>query len=450
MKHFDALSGGGRLRAVTSQLARADAAVNARVPRPVQSALASGLLAVSLLLGASGALAATVVGDHGPALIADRRPDGRFAADEALGAPIPGTEAPVQSPRRAKPAPAAAPAPAAPVPALRGALPVGKGMWIYIPEQVEGGDVQALVNRAKAVGITHVYVRTGSSRTGFYAQDYLNRLLPVAHANGIRVFGWDFPYLVDWQADVARALAAIHYRTPDGHRIDGFSADIETRAQGVNVAPDTARAYGGRLRYMLGAGYPLIATVPRPSPQLITYPFAEVVESFDAIAPMIYWLNREPGADTAATLQALKVFNKPLLPIGQAYDGSAEGGRPGVPPAPELARFMQVSEDLGATAVSFWSWQHADQQAWDAIRDAPQFRLPVAPTPPTVGQVRAYQVLLNSLGFPVPVDGVWGPATAAAIAAYQTAARLPASGAVDQATLTAFLTPFAPPINQPV
>ena len=37
-------------------------------------------------------------------------------------------------------------------------------------------------------------------------------------------------------------VAAITYTTPDGHRVDGFSADIETRAQGVNVAPDTARA----------------------------------------------------------------------------------------------------------------------------------------------------------------------------------------------------------------
>jgi hypothetical protein len=438
------------LRAVTSRWARADAAVNARVPRTVQAALASGLLAVSLLLTASGALAATVVGGHGPRFVADRQADGRFVSDEAIGAIINGTAAPNQQPARARTAPPPPPASPTPVPALRGALPVGKGMWIYIPEQVEGGDVQALVNRAKAVGITHVYVRTGSSRTGFYAQDYLNRLLPVAHANGIRVFGWDFPYLDNWQDDVNRALAAIHYRTPDGHRIDGFSADIETRAQGVNVAPDTARAYGAGLRHMLGAGYPLIATVPRPSPQLITYPFAEVVESFDAIAPMIYWLNREPGADTVATLQALRAFNKPLLPIGQAYDGSAEGGRPGVPPAPELARFMQVSEELGATAVSFWSWQHADQQAWDAIRDAPQFRLAVAPIPPTVGQVRAYQVLLTSLGFPVPVDGVWGPATATAIAAYQTAARIPVTGAVDQATLAALLTPFGPPINQPV
>ena len=51
-------------------------------------------------------------------------------------------------------------------------------------------------------------------------------------------------------------VAAITYTTPDGHRVDGFSADIETRAQGVNVAPDTARAYGAGLRRAVGPRLP--------------------------------------------------------------------------------------------------------------------------------------------------------------------------------------------------
>jgi hypothetical protein len=320
-------------------------------------------------------------------------------------------------------------------------------MWLYVPEQIEGGNVDALVARAKGVGLTHVYVRTGSSRMGFYAQDYLNRLLPAAHANGIRVYAWDFPYLDNWQDDVNRAVAAMTYTTPDGHRVDGFSADIETRAQGVNVAPDTARAYGAGLRRAVGPDYPLIATVPRPSAQLITYPFGEVVESFDAIAPMIYWLNRDPMADATATMVALKAFNKPLLPIGQAYDGGGEGGPPGVPSAAQIQGFMVASEQQGAAAVSFWSWQHADQEAWDAIRDAAEFRLPADVNAYTPGQVRAYQVLLSSLGFAVGMDGVWGPSTAAAISAYQDAARLPVTGTIDAATRALLLTPFAPPVK---
>ena len=427
-------------------VARIDTTVAARVPAQLERALVAGLFGVVALLTLSGLLASAIVGG-GPRLVAVEHYTGRLTGLERL---IPGRADPAPAePAGAKPAPAPAPAPPPPPspPSARGALPVGKGMWLYVPEQIEGGNIDAFVARAKDVGLTHVYVRTGSSRMGFYAQDYLNRLLPAAHANGIRVFAWDFPYLDNWQDDVNRSVAAITYTTPDGHRVDGFSADIETRAQGVNVAPDTARAYGAGLRRAVGPDYPLIATVPRPSAQLVTYPFAEVVESFDAIAPMIYWLNRDPVGDAVATLTALKPFNKPLLPIGQAYDGGAEGGPPGVPSTAQIHGFMAASEQHGASAVSFWSWQHADQEAWDAIRNASEFRLPADTPALTTPQVRAYQTLLSSLGFAVGTDGVWGPPTAAAVSAYQQAARLPVTGVIDSATRALLLTPFPPPVK---
>src|SRR5438105_1414815 len=79
--------------------------------------------------------------------------------------------------------------------ATRGALPVGKGMWIWQPEHTENGDVAAIVTRATTVGLTHLFVRTGSTFDGFYAQRFLDQLLPPAHAAGIRVYGWDVPYL---------------------------------------------------------------------------------------------------------------------------------------------------------------------------------------------------------------------------------------------------------------
>ncbi|MEY2569445.1 MAG: hypothetical protein QOE35_3974 [Actinomycetota bacterium] len=443
------IPGGGSWRAIARATTRLDDEVKARVPAHLEGALLTGLLALCAVLTIAGLLASAVVGGGPAAAATEAHLRGRLVATEAAG-PLPtdakAAAAPSPAPgggngTRERPAPVPAP------PTARGPLPVGKGMWIYVPEQVEGGNVDALVARAKAVGLTHVYVRTGSSKMGFYAQDYLNRLLPTAHANGIRVYAWDFPYLDNWQDDVNRGVAAITYTTPDGQRVDGFSADIETRSQGVNVAPDTARAYGAGLRRAVGARYTLIATVPRPSPQLVTYPFAEVVESFDAIAPMIYWLNRDSGDDAAATIAAFHHFNKPLLPIGQAYNGAAEGGPAGVPSAAAIQRFMAVSEEVGATSVSFWSWQHADQQAWDAIRDAPQFRLPAAPDVPNAGQVRAYQSLLTSLGFPVAIDGAWGPATAAAVAAYQQAARLPSTGAIDAVTRDFLLRPFTPPVQ---
>ena len=100
------------------------------------------------------------------------------------------------------------------------------------------------------------------------------------------------------------------------------------------------------------------------------------MESFDAIAPMIYWLNRQPDTDVIGAMDELAKFGKPVFPVGQAYDGKAEGGRPGVPPPEELQRFMRTALEKGATGVSFWSWQAANGAAWSAIRDAWEFRGP--------------------------------------------------------------------------
>lgn len=252
-------------------------------------------------------------------------------------------------------------------------LPYGKGMWIYEPEKTEGGNADAIVARAKAVGLTHIYVRTGSSWNGFYAGPFLDKILPAAHAAGLKVYGWDFPRLVDWQDDVHRAKAAIDHRAAGRQRLDGFSADIETSSEGTHISPEAALAYGKALREAVGTSYPLIATVPRPSAGR-PYPYDQVVAYFDAIAPMVYWLNRQPDTDVAGALHDLLPFGKPVFPVGQAYDGSAEGGRPGVPSPAELARFMRVGEADGASGVSFWSWQAANQPAWDAIASAEQFR----------------------------------------------------------------------------
>ena len=429
--------------------------------RAGQLRVASQLLVATLVLAAVGMTTsanlrstgrALVLGDltAGPATLLG---DGPLAV-EATGA---GGAAKGAAPDRVSPPPVApsvpdVPKPAPPsevvVPSVRGPLPVGKGMWIWLWDHAEGGNPEAIVARAQAVGLSHLYVRTASLKQGFYAGELLNRLLPVAHAAKIRVYAWDFPYLNDVQGDVQRALQAIQHVTPDGHRVDGYVADIELRSMGVNIAPDTAQSFGASLRKAVGPNYPLVACVPRPSARILHYPFPQVVADFDAIAPMDYWMDRDPVADITGTMRDLAGFGKPVIPVGQAYDARAEGGPAGVPPRDELLRFMQAADGLGAVGVSWWSWQHADQQAWDAVRDAPEFRLPAGPPASlTAGQMRAYQTLLTTLGFPAPSTGVWDPPTTAAVQAYQQAARLPTTGIIDDATRAVLFTPFPPPIQ---
>ncbi|HWH35313.1 MAG TPA: peptidoglycan-binding domain-containing protein [Acidimicrobiales bacterium] len=337
------------------------------------------------------------------------------------------------------------------VPADAGALPLGRGMWLYLPEEVEGGSVDALVARATQVGLTHVYVRTGSSRQGFYAQAYMDELLPKAHAADIRVYGWDFPYLHDVGADVARAVDAIAYITPSGDRLDGFAADIETASEGTNLTAAGAAAYSEGLRAQVGPAYPLVAVVPRPSPAMqARFPYPSVIPSFDAVAPMTYWLNRQPDSDVVNDVSFLAGFGKPVIPIGQAYDGAPEGGRPGPPPPDEIRRFLSAAQQVGAAGTSFWSWQHASQAIWDTLAAAPEFRWEAKPPAELRSdQIRGLQVQLTKLGFAVPATGAWDGSTTGALRAYQERAGLPPTGHLDASTLLVLHEPFNPPLVRP-
>jgi Putative peptidoglycan binding domain len=360
-------------------------------------------------------------------------------------APAPGGAAgSAAPPATAPPAPPATvpAAPAAPAAAAKPIIPLGKGMWLYQLSMAEGGDANKVVSKAKAAGLTHLYLRLGSSKGGFYDQAELDQLLPVAHAAGLKVIGWDFVYLDDPAADAARAKAEIDYVTPTGHRIDAFSADIETASEGVNLTPEGAAAYGAKLRALVGPGYPLIATVPRPSAKR-PFPYAEATQSFDAVAPMVYWMNRDPATDVAGALAALAPLGKPVLPIGQAYNGGAEGGPDLDPPKEALVAFMNTAFAKGAVGVSFWVWNHATPQQWQAIDEAAAWELPAGRA--ANGAAAVYlQRVLGVLGQPVAQDGMIGPATRAAIAAVQQSFGLPATGKLDAATARSITGPRLP------
>jgi hypothetical protein len=385
---------------------------------------------------AVGADAAATEGP--PPLLASDPPSTAPAAPgtDPSTAPAPGPDraadaaAPTTTVTTAPPAPTTTTTTAPPAIARPGVIPVGKGMWLYQLSMAEGGDAARVVRKAKAAGLTHLYLRLGSSKGGFYDQAELDKLLPAAHAAGLKVVGWDFVYLDDPAADAARAKSEIDYVTPTGDRIDAFSADIETTSEGVSLTAGSAAAYGAQLRALAGPHYPLIATVPRPSAKR-PFPFAEATASFDAIAPMVYWQNRDPAADVAGAIATLAPLGKPILPVGQAYNGGDEGGPDRDPPKEQITAFMDTAMAKGAVGVSFWVWNHATPDQWSAIDEATTWELP---TPHTVSATAYLQRVLGVLGQPVAQDGQLGPATRAAIAAVQTGLGLPATGHLDIAT----------------
>lgn len=279
-----------------------------------------------------------------------------------------------------RPAP---PAPASPLPEHRqpprrvvAAMPIaGKGMWIWLFPQVGGGDPSRIVREARRMGLTHLYVRSSSTTSGFkYLRD-IDRIVPVAHAAGLKIIAWDFPRLVDPNADADRIARVISHVTPGGGRVDGVAADLETASEGVKLTAARAMQFSRRLAQLRPDAFRVLVP-PRPSPAMQRhYPY-QIIRYYNAVAPMVYWITRDPLATVHATIMYLRRFHKPVAPVGQAYDASIDGGPKLQPTGRTLEAFARQARKDGAVGISFWSWQHA---TWDELRGIARIAFPATP-----------------------------------------------------------------------
>jgi hypothetical protein len=271
----------------------------------------------------------------------------------------------VLMPESALPPPAPARDPSAPLTAVS-----GKGMWIWQYHRTEGGEPEAIVDRAVATGLRQVWIRVADSQYGFYGDDELAQIVPRAHRRGLAVIAWGFPHLYDPVADATWSRAVLDWRAPGGERVDGFSADIEMATEGVELTGRRAALYLSLVR-QAREGRPLIATVYPPTDRLMSqYPFAAMAPYIDAYAPMIYWECRDPGVAAAEAIGRLARM-RPVHLIGQAFSFGDVAGRIDMPSAAELERFMVVARSRGAVGASFWVWQSMDAEEWAELASFP-------------------------------------------------------------------------------
>jgi hypothetical protein len=250
----------------------------------------------------------------------------------------------------------------------------GKALWFtdYLPHHT---DIHALVAAAKALGVTHIYPRVAETSYGFYEQNSLARLLPVAHAAGIKVIAWVFPYLRNVGADLIMSQQVVNYRTARGDHADGIIADIEERTDAPAVY-----AYGQVLRQMVGPTVPLIISTFNPRARA-SYPFPEAAASFNVISPQDYWHNNQNGTFDASSARQLLMIsvttiraelggkNFPIEEDGQMYDMFTYGEPGGSQPsAAEITGDMQAAKDLGCTGISFFDWRTASPDELDAFK----------------------------------------------------------------------------------
>jgi hypothetical protein len=239
----------------------------------------------------------------------------------------------------------------------------GKGIWLTVMPHSHL-DVSAIVALARANGLRQLWLRTGSSHSGFYGGPLLNALVPAAHTAEITVIAWDFPTLSDPARDARRALDALRAGA------DGFAADIESASEGTYLTIRRVAYYLSLVRAAV-AGKPLVAVVPRPTSYWLTvYPYRTEALFVDAFAPMVYWSCTEPGAAVAEAVSVLAPL-RPVVPIGQDYDMASEGGRHGLPSGRAIWRFLDVARRSGAIGASLYDLESGGQPQLAALGGYP-------------------------------------------------------------------------------
>ncbi|MHB8463261.1 MAG: hypothetical protein ACYDH6_21915 [Acidimicrobiales bacterium] len=260
------------------------------------------------------------------------------------------------------------PTPTAPAPWVSDVEPItGKGMWVWQWTSTEHGKPDAIVARATAAGLHQLWVRVGDSPDGFYGRAELDALVPKAHAAGLTVIGWGFPYLYDPVRDAAWTAQVLAWRSSGGEQVDGYSADLERATEGVAMSGLRAGVYLDLVRRAAGDRL-VVATVYPPLDDYWAgdYPYRTMATYVDAFAPMEYWECVDPGADAVQALARLGAL-RPVHLIGQAFSMADSDGRAPYPSADEIGRFLSVGREAGAIGVSFWVWQTAVDDEWRAI-----------------------------------------------------------------------------------
>ena len=314
----------------------------------------------------------------------------------------------------------------APLPSLNaaqpGALPAvfaGDGMWIWYVDKSEGGNLDAIAARAKAAGMSTVFVKSADG--GDVWEQFTPQLVADLHARGLRACAWQFVYGADPQAEASAAAASI------AAGADCFVIDAETKYEGRYAS---AQRYIAALRGAIGPSYPLgFTSFPYVDyhPRL---PYSVFLGPGGAQAnlPQVYWkaIGGSVDAVSAKTVAQNRIYGTPIAPLGQSYDA---------PKAGDLRRFRALWAGYGAGGLSWWSWQATQAPAWAVLTEpAPA---PVVPSDPgwpaldqgsTGDQVIWLQQHLASADPSVALDGKFTAATKAALQAFQIVARAGGDG----------------------
>jgi hypothetical protein len=307
-------------------------------------------------------------------------------------------------------------------------------MWIWYVDHSDGGDLTRIVARAQRFGIGTLYIKAGDA--GSVWSQFNTSLVTQLHEAGIDVCAWQFVYGDRPVAEAKAGAAAVH------RGADCLVIDAEGQYEGKYAAADR---YIRALRARIGEAFPL---------SLAGFPYVDYHPSFPYSVffgpggatfnqPQMYW--KAIGTSVRAVYEHTYLFNRlwgvPIYPIGQTYDA------PGRAP---VLRFRRFAESYGGQEPSWWDWQETTGPLWGALGATisgpvlgyqPLVLQPILKRRSSGDLVVWAQEHLRAAGQPqLPVTGVFGKQTNAAVRSFQSTHGLPVDGVIGTSTWQSLLT----------
>jgi len=238
----------------------------------------------------------------------------------------------------------------------------GKGIWIWKLSDAEGGNVSAIIEQCKNVGIKWVAIKCGDG-TQFWDWQCTPSLITQLQNAGIKVLGWQYVYGNDpiGEASVANQIL--------DSGVDGFIIDAEAEYEGK---PANATIYLENIR----GGHPdsFIAYTTFPIIDYHTdFPYLEFGKYCDAVMPQDYW--KEIGVMPEYMVEWMEeqwdkwheIWEaggygdsiKPIIPIGQGWDVSGD----------EITRFCNLIYEHGYGGVSLWRYGTMTEENWEVYAE---------------------------------------------------------------------------------
>jgi hypothetical protein len=252
----------------------------------------------------------------------------------------------------------------------------GLGTWLdYHAGKNVWGEPERTVAAMAQDGARTLYLQTGNYRQSVdvIRQRAQGRFIDAAHEAGMRVVAWYLPSFANLRRDQRRALAAIHFQSPNGERFDSFALDIEaTVVRGLALRNRRLLELSARLRSAVGPKYPLGAITPSPIGMSPYYwpdiPYRSLARFYDVFLPMAYSTMRGVSGRKAtqaylsATVSAVRAdTGDPRVPIHLI------GGLSRAMGSAETAGFMRAVAGSRPLGYSLYSFPTTRRETWTAL-----------------------------------------------------------------------------------